>query len=287
MDIKKVFHMIGGIGETSYAANSSLQKGAIDMVKHITTESIVELYLATAPQNLVIADLGCSSGPNTLSVIGEIIDAIDRARLKFMVPVTLYDEDGKSMNKGKIYISESSPHLVSEAYLIQFQEDFSLFLRSRSLELKSGGRMVLILLGRTGPHHTQSANALLWELLSRSFGILISRGDIDEEKLNSFDTHFYAPSQEEIEEEVRKEGSFAIDRLEVFEMRRDIQNGSSTYGTTVATTVRAIQESMIRHHFGEHIVNDLFEIYGRLIDEEMTKGEIRPIASIVAMRKRL
>ncbi|KAJ4949872.1 hypothetical protein NE237_000021 [Protea cynaroides] len=368
MDIKKVFHMIGGIGETSYAANSSLQKGAIDMVKHITTESIVELYLATAPQNLVIADLGCSSGPNTLSVIGEIIDAIDRARLKFMVtsrrteiqvflndlpsndfnsvflawpsffkeklskcngrndferspvpppfvsiagvpgsfygrlfptdslhfihssfslhwlsrvPVTLYDEDGKSMNKGKIYISESSPHLVSEAYLIQFQEDFSLFLRSRSLS--------------SNPEEEWCSSCweglvhIILRVLMLYYGSFspVPLGDIDEEKLNSFDTHFYAPSQEEIEEEVRKEGSFAIDRLEVFEMRRDIQNGSSTYGTTVATTVRAIQESMIRHHFGEHIVNDLFEIYGRLIDEEMTKGEIRPIASIVAMRKRL
>ncbi|XP_043713674.1 probable methyltransferase TCM_000336 [Telopea speciosissima] len=383
MDIEKVFHMVGGNGETSYAANSSLQKRALDMVKHIATESIVDLYLATTPQKMAIADLGCSSGPNTLSVIGDIIDAIDRARRRnFMVtttnrtteiqvflndlpsndfnsiflawpdfckeklissgsskcngrndrshppfvsiagvpgsfygrlfpsdtlhfihssfslhwlsrvPPAIYDQEGKSINKGKIYISEASPPLVSEAYLMQFQEDFSLFLRSRSLELKSGGRMVLTLLGRTGPHHTHSANSLLWELLSRSFAILVSQGDIDEEKLNSYEIHFYAPSKEEIDDEVRKEGSFAIDRLELFEiesnMNKSKSNGSTaTYGTTVATSVRAIQESLIRHHFGEHIVDDLFGIYGKLIDEETAKGEIRPISFIVALRKKV
>ncbi|XP_042497474.1 probable methyltransferase TCM_000336 [Macadamia integrifolia] len=375
MDIEKVFHMVGGNGETSYAANSSLQKRAIDLVKHITTDSIVDLYLATTPQKMAIADLGCSSGKNTLSMIGEIIDAIDRARRKLMVtnknteiqvflndlpsndfnsifsawpdfcreklnskcngrndrsqkppfvciagvpgsfygrlfpsdslhfihssfglhwlsrvPPAIYDENGKSINKGKIYISESSPPLVSEAYLMQFQEDFSLFLRSRSLELKSGGRMVLILLGRTDPHHTHSANSLLWELLSRSFAILVSQGDIDEEKLDSYEIHFYAPSKEEIEEEVRKEGSFAIDQFELFEVENNIDNAAgstATYGTTVATTVRAIQESLIRLHFGEHIVDDLFGIYGRLIDEEKAKGEIKPVAFILSMRKKI
>ncbi|KAJ6732859.1 hypothetical protein OIU74_004748, partial [Salix koriyanagi] len=41
------------------------------------------------------------------------------------------------------HISASSPPLVSQAYYAQFQEDFSLFLRSRSEELTAGGRMVL------------------------------------------------------------------------------------------------------------------------------------------------
>lgn len=46
------------------------------MVKHVTMEAIEKVYLSTgAPTSFGIADLGCSSGPNTLSIVKEIIQA--------------------------------------------------------------------------------------------------------------------------------------------------------------------------------------------------------------------
>ena len=90
------------------------------------------------------------------------------------VPPALYDEHGRSINKGNIYISKSSSRRVCELYLRQFQEDFSLFLRSRSEEVIGGGNMVLILLGREGPDHADRGNTFFWELLSRSLAILLS-----------------------------------------------------------------------------------------------------------------
>ncbi|PON54920.1 SAM dependent carboxyl methyltransferase [Parasponia andersonii] len=39
-------------------------------------EAIVKSLKASIPESMGIADLGCSSGPNTLLVISEIIDAI-------------------------------------------------------------------------------------------------------------------------------------------------------------------------------------------------------------------
>lgn len=95
------------------------------------------------------------------------------------VPPALYDEKGGSINKGHVYISESSPPLVSRAYGQQFQEDFTLFLRSRSEELIVGGRMVLIFLGRRGPDHVDRGNCFFWELLSRSFAELIAKVTTD------------------------------------------------------------------------------------------------------------
>ncbi|KAL5557336.1 hypothetical protein UlMin_039572 [Ulmus minor] len=361
MDVEKLFHMNGGIGRTSYTKNSSLQKKASDMVKHITLETVQDLYLSTTPRSLGIADLGCSSGPNTLSIIKEIIEAVqvisrkvsnsppefqvylndlptndfnsifkslpDFSRelkkertngassifiggypgsfygrlfpnnfLNFVhssyslhwlsrVPPGIYDENGRSLNKGTIYISKSSPKVVSQAYLMQFQEDFSLFLKSRSEELTVGGRMVLILLGRGGSDHVDRGNSSLWELLTRSFFELISKGEIEEEKLDSYDVHFYAPSKEEIEDEVRKEGSFELERLEMVEIERENKDNHESYGTRVAMAVRAIQESMITRHFGEGILDSLFEAYGRLIDEEMTKKDIRPITLVLVVRK--
>ncbi|KAK7309898.1 hypothetical protein RJT34_07001 [Clitoria ternatea] len=362
MDVEKAFHMNGGVGKTSYAKNSSLQKKASEKVKHIIIETVEELYLATTPKSIGIADLGCSSGPNTLSIIKDIFQAIQGISHKIMhhstefrvyfndlptndfnsifkalpefhkllkqerkngfpnsifmgaypgsfygrlfpnsylhfvhsnyslhwlsrVPPGLYDGQGRSLNKGCVYICESSPSVVSQAYTQQFQQDFSLFLRSRSEELVVGGRMVLIFLGRRGPEHVDRGNSFFWEILSRSFAILVSQGEIEQEKVDSYDVHFYAPSREEIEEEVRKlEGSLKLERLEMFEMEKGGE-ASESYGSQVSVAVRAIQESMISHHFGERILDSLFEHYARLVDEEMAKEDIRPISFLLDLRK--
>ncbi|KAL6993536.1 gibberellin A4 carboxyl methyltransferase [Sarracenia purpurea var. burkii] len=318
--------------------------------------------MATTPKSLGIADLGCSSGNNSLSIIKEMVDAIEEASQRALQPVPefrvhlndlptndfnaiflalpdfyrelrrgrddggppiyiaaypgtfygrlfpsdclhfihssyslhwlsrvppgIYDEQGKSINKGKIYISESSPPQVSEAYFRQFQEDFSLFLRSRSKELINGGRMVFILLGRMGSNHTDRNNSLWWELLSRSLSILVSQGKIEEEKLDSYNVHFYAPSQQELEDEIGREGSFQVERLETFEIEKVALEGITGYGSAVARTIRAVQESMLSHHFGEGILDDLFHHFGRLVDEEMEKEEMRPINFVVSLRKK-
>jgi hypothetical protein len=90
------------------------------------------------------------------------------------VPPALYDEQGRPINEGHVYISQSSPPQVSQAYYKQFQQDFTVFLRSRSEELVVGGRMVLILLGRRAQDHVDRGNFFFWELLSRSFSKLVS-----------------------------------------------------------------------------------------------------------------
>jgi len=79
------------------------------------------------------------------------------------------------LNKGCVYICDKSPEVVSQAYYKQFQEDFSLFLRSRSEELVVGGKMVLTFLGRRGPEHVDRGNSFFWEILTRSFTILVSK----------------------------------------------------------------------------------------------------------------
>lgn len=200
------------------------------------------------------------------------------------VPPGIYDEKGRSLNKGSIYISECSPAQVARAYFDQFQEDFSLFLRSRSEELVPGGQMTIILLGRECPNHVDRGNSFFWKILFRSLATLVDKGVVKEEKLDSYDVHFYAPSKEELEDMVKREGSLKLERLEMFEMEKDAGDFTS-YGARVAMTVRAIQESMISHHFGEEILEDLFEIYGRLVDEEMARQDIRAVTYVVVLRK--
>ncbi|XP_073135963.1 probable methyltransferase TCM_000336 [Henckelia pumila] len=342
MDLEKVFHMNGGVGDNSYSKNSSLQKKASDKVKQMMVEAIGRVLVATSwPKSMGIADLGCSSGPNTLLNIKDMVEAAGTAAaattrevpefrvhlndlptndfntifrdlpewyrelktrsrvyvaaypgsfygrlfpdncLHFIyssnslhwlsrVPSGIYDEKGVSINKKSIYISNKSPPQVQQAYREQFQQDFSSFLKSRSRELVRGGQMMLILLGRIDPNPVHN---IFWEILYQSLATLVSQGEVPEEKLESYEVHFYAPSMEEVEEQVTEEGSFKVEVVEMYEIDKDAGNCSS-YGVAVAKTVRSIQESMLVNHFGETLMLDkLFHHYATLVNQHMLKRD--------------
>ncbi|XP_028555187.1 anthranilate O-methyltransferase 1-like isoform X2 [Dendrobium catenatum] len=77
MNMDQVFHMVGGAGENSYANNSRLQEKAIFKTKPFVEEAIKEI-LKTLPEKFVVADLGCSSGPNTFRMLSEVINVVDQ-----------------------------------------------------------------------------------------------------------------------------------------------------------------------------------------------------------------
>lgn len=91
------------------------------------------------------------------------------------VPLGLLDSDFKPINKGKMYISNTSCPAVSLAYFKQFQKDFSLFLKSRSVELHFEGRIVILMLGRRTEDHSDKSTTVLWELLDQSLAIMVSQ----------------------------------------------------------------------------------------------------------------
>ncbi|KAK1256680.1 Salicylate O-methyltransferase [Acorus gramineus] len=343
MDVVKAFHMKEGVGETSYAQNSSLQMRVVNLMKHITLSTIVDMYIATTPTRLAIADLGCSSGPNSLTLIKEIIQSVDEAchridrpppefmvslndlpandfnsmflglsefykklpwpfygrlfptnSLDFIhssfsvhwlsqVPKDLFDENGECINKGNIYISPMSPPSVVKAYEKQFAEDFNLFLRLRSAELTLGGRMVLIMAGRAGRDSWGNGITFLWDVLAQAFSIMVSLGKVEEDKVSKYKTHFYTPCVEEIEEVVQREGSLVIDKSEMFSTSEMLRR---TNGRDAARSIRAIQESMMVSHFGEGVlIEDLFELYGDLLQKKMPDAKFECFNLVVVLRK--
>ncbi|KAK6924401.1 SAM dependent carboxyl methyltransferase [Dillenia turbinata] len=79
MDVVGDLHMNGGETKTSYADNSIVQKVVIDRVSHLLEETAKKLYFKFGGDFgscIRLADLGCSSGPNTLSVVSKIIITI-------------------------------------------------------------------------------------------------------------------------------------------------------------------------------------------------------------------
>jgi jasmonate O-methyltransferase len=202
---------------------------------------------------MVVADLGCSSGPNTLLVVSEVLGAVADRRdelttmaaaqppathVQFFLndlpgndfnlvfqslelfkkqaakdkgdalppyyvaglPGSFYtrlfpdrwvhlfhssyclmwrskvpDElaGGAVLNEGNMYIWETTPPAVVALYRRQFQEDFSLFLRLRHMELVSGGQMVLAFLGRKNKDVLRGEVSYMWGLLAQALQSLV------------------------------------------------------------------------------------------------------------------
>ncbi|XP_065867736.1 probable caffeine synthase MTL2 [Euphorbia lathyris] len=338
MEVPQVVYMNGGDGEISYHQNSTHQKRAILKGKTILEESITQVCEKSSAECLKVVDMGCSSGPNTLLPMWEMIESIDStcARLKktppilqlflndlpgtdfnsiftslvpsfheklekkksrksdtcliaampgsfygrlfpnnsihfahtssalhwrSQVPEGLVNENGIALNKGNICAATTSPEIVHELYLDQFRKDFTIFLKSRSQELISTGGMLL-------SFHVQHAkyphcNMAIWELFAATFQDMVNEGIITQFMLDSYNIPLYAPPLEEVKKVIEKEGSFSIKGEEEFELDWGIifEEGNKDKidkGKHIANNARATAESMLASHFGDVILDDVF-----------------------------
>ncbi|KAF7809706.1 salicylate carboxymethyltransferase-like [Senna tora] len=90
MEVAQVLHMNGGMGESSYANNSLLQQKVLCMTKWVREEAVSNLYRDVPRGSLAIADLGCSSGPNTFFVVSEVIKHVERLCLVLKIESPQY-----------------------------------------------------------------------------------------------------------------------------------------------------------------------------------------------------
>ncbi|KAG6608550.1 Jasmonate O-methyltransferase, partial [Cucurbita argyrosperma subsp. sororia] len=208
------------------------------------------------------------------------------------VPEGLEGEDKIWMNKGKVYISRTSPPSVLLAYAAQFRNDFSRFISSRSEEMVSGGRMVLSFMGRKSMDPTAAGTAHQWELLAEA---LTTLGLVDAEKLESFNAPFYSPCMEEVRMEIEKEGLFDIDQFEEFDVEWDgLAEGANSglkslsRGQRVAKTIRAVVETMLESHFGfgGEIMDDLFEHYEAIVEDYLLHNTVTNTNLVISLVKK-
>ncbi|XP_060181959.1 probable caffeine synthase MTL3 [Lycium barbarum] len=190
------------------------------------------------------------------------------------VPKGLVAESDLPLNKGNIYIAKTSPPSVHEAYLTQFQKDFTNFLSMRSQEIVDCGSLVLTFICK----NDEEDGCDFWELLGITMNDMVIEGLIAEDKLAKFNLPLYAPSIKEIKQIIGKGGSFKLLHLETFKLKRDSNMAEKEEATLfdeksraayIAGNMRAVQEPILVEHFGEEIMDELFERYGKKAIEYM------------------
>ncbi|XP_020082404.1 anthranilate O-methyltransferase 3-like [Ananas comosus] len=371
MKVEEVLCMLGGTGDDSYATVSKLEDQTVANVILIMKRSVEDLYHDFLPENyMVVADLGCSSGPNTFMYFSQIMDAIREScdRLshrppelhlllndlpgndfntlfglftssvekmkeekgeKFLpfypagvpgsfygrlfptrsvhfmysclslhwlsqVPQGLESKANIAVNKGNIYISKTSPPLVSKLYLEQFQRDFHLFLKLRSEEMCSAGQMVLMFFGRRTSDPAEEENNYIWTLLTKALNDMALEGIIKASDVDSFNLPYYQPCMEEVKMVTRDEGSFDVVHEHVFDLNWEalsnldekslVDNFASA--EFLAKIIRSVAESLLAPHFGKAIIDELFSRFTAIVAEHIKKEKGKFVILIVSVRRR-
>uniref|UniRef100_A0ACD5UJ58 Uncharacterized protein n=1 Tax=Avena sativa TaxID=4498 RepID=A0ACD5UJ58_AVESA len=78
MNMGRDFHMAEGEGETSYVNNSKHQRKALLETGAALEKAVREVYADLLHPAMTVVDLGCSSGPNTLSFVSKVIEVVGR-----------------------------------------------------------------------------------------------------------------------------------------------------------------------------------------------------------------
>ncbi|CAK9135737.1 IpCS1 [Ilex paraguariensis] len=203
------------------------------------------------------------------------------------VPKGLTSKEGLPLNKGKIYISKTSPPVVAAAYLAQFKEDFTLFLKSRAEEMVQNGRMVLILNGRQASDPWCQESCYHWEILAGAISEMVSQGLVDEEKLDSFNVPYYTPLQEEVQDIVDKEGSFAVEHLETSTLAIVDNQESDTRakGEELAKNIRCFTESIISYQFGKEITEKVYHKLTQIVVKDLANRSPTSTAVVVVLSR--
>ncbi|KAJ1392505.1 Zinc finger, PHD-type [Sesbania bispinosa] len=179
------------------------------------------------------------------------------------VPESVVEKRSIAYNKGRVFI-HGADESTANAYKKQFQTDLAGFLSARSVEMKNGGSMFLVCLGRTSVDPTDQGGAglLFGTHFQDAWDDLVHEGLISSEKRDNFNIPVYAPSLQDFKEVVEANGSFAINKLEVFKGGSPLvvnqPDDATEVGRALANSCRTVCGVLVDAHIGEKLSEELF-----------------------------
>ncbi|CAI9096536.1 OLC1v1032712C1 [Oldenlandia corymbosa var. corymbosa] len=279
MEVKQVLRMNGGDSHISYAENSAHEMLILLKVKTILQNSMEYLFSRTQTECARVADLGCSSGPNTLQSILGIIQSMDNSLSRNItndadhqkqpivvqvflndlygndfntVPAGLVSESGSHLNETSIYVEKGGNPKVQQAYLDQFRKDFTMFLKHRYEELVPNGQLFATIVGKNddetdGPHAMNIIGSALNDMVLE------------------------LPLDASVPQEHLKNGGD-------FNVR----------AAHVSSFIRAVFEPILESHFGDAIMNQLFQRFATKTAKllEVGKGIVHTVVISLAKEEK-
>ncbi|KAL6658595.1 hypothetical protein ACP70R_004181 [Stipagrostis hirtigluma subsp. patula] len=200
---------------------------------------------------------------------------------------------GLDGNEQNIYIAKTTPLSVVKQYQEQFHKDFMLFLELRHEELVFGGQMVLTFLARKDADAYNGSLSYLFDLLAQSLSSLFEKGLVEEEKLYSFNLPIYEASVDEVKVVIKQSQLFNINEIKLFESNwdpyddseNDVVQDSVQSGINVAHCIRAVVETLIASHFGESVLDALFEEYAHKVAKHLECQKTKHSLIVLSLKK--
>ncbi|XP_062016389.1 indole-3-acetate O-methyltransferase 1 [Rosa rugosa] len=179
------------------------------------------------------------------------------------VPESVVDKRSTAYNKGRVFI-HGAEECTAKAYKKQYQTDLASFLRARSKEMKKGGSMFLVCLGRTSVDPTDQGGPgiLFGTHFQDAWDDLLQEGLITCEKRDTFNIPVYASSLQDFKEVVEADGSFTINKLEIFKGGSPLvvnqPDDAAEVGRALANSCRSVAGVLVDAHIGEKLSGELF-----------------------------
>ncbi|CAI0412166.1 unnamed protein product [Linum tenue] len=260
MEMDNVLHMNGGMGETSYAKNSLLQWKGIATTLPIIKKAIAELMCNSSFPigRLAIADLGCASGPNSFFLVSEVIKAAHKLSRELghestdQFQIFLNDLPGNDFNNIFRSIQGFKEKIMEEMGSCTDSEPILMFITGVP------GSFYDRLFQTDSLHFIHSSYGVHWS----------SQVPRDQDKLDSFNLPLFTPSAMEVETEIQKQGSFAVEHLELWDMSWNAYEGEVDLpealrdgGYNVSRCMKALFEPIISHRLNppREVINEVFK----------------------------
>ncbi|KAF5727935.1 hypothetical protein HS088_TW21G00075 [Tripterygium wilfordii] len=226
MKLERMFSMKGGKGEASYANNSQAQAIHARSVLHFLEETLDSVQLNCSEIPFVVADLGCSSGTNTISTVEVIINHM----------IKRYEALGYEPPEFSAFFSD----LPCNDFNTLFQLLPPLANYSTSMEefLAAKGHRPYFAAGVPGSFHRRL-------FPSRSIDVFHS----------AFSLHW-------LSQIIEADGSFTVNKLEVFKGGSPLvvnqPDNAAEVGRALANSCRTVAGVLVDAHIGDRLSDELF-----------------------------
>ncbi|CAB4311770.1 unnamed protein product [Prunus armeniaca] len=126
-----------------------------------------------------------------------------------------------------------------------------------------------------------SCSNMVYKLLG-----LHDMGIVSEEKVDSFNVPIYYMSPQELEAAVERNGCFSIERTETLPRIFPQGTVSGSGAQLVTSHIRAAVEGLIKQHFGDEILDELFDLCRKKFEEQPSMYESGMPVNFLAVLKR-